>query len=140
MKKLDTITALACAVISNLVSCVDITKEDASSYEIYDGDGNVTGWYSAMTNSGENVQMEGRNINVRAYIEIPSHGDEYWGEVEFIVPNKKRSHFDSLKIKVGGNLYEDKCCMCNTYQFGDDIRDDIEDRYDKYKKLLICMM
>jgi hypothetical protein len=141
MKKLDTITSLACAIINNLVAYVDVTEDAASSYEIHDGDGKVIGWYAAMTNSGDNVQMGGRNINVRAYIEIPSHGNDYWGEVEIIVPDKKRSRFDSLKIKVSGDLYdEDKCCVCNTYRFGEDILDDIEDRYEEYKKLLIAML
>ena len=140
MRKLDTITTLASAVISNLVACVDVSRDDACNYELHDGDGNVIGWYSAITNSGENIQMGGRNINVRAYIEIPSHGDEYWGDVEIIVPDKKRSHFDSLKIKVTGDLYEENGMTCESHRNGEDILDDIEERFEEYKKLLINMM
>ena len=140
MRKLDTITALACSIVSNLVSCADITKEEASSYELYNDNGDVIGWYAAMTNSGNNVQMGGRNINVRSYIEIPSHGNDYWGEVEIIVPDKKRTRFDSLKIKVSGDLYEENGVTCESHHDGDDILEDIEDRYEEYKKLLIAML
>jgi hypothetical protein len=146
MRKLDTLTSLASAVINSIVADMDITSDEMSLYELYDDEGNVIGWYQSMTNKSVEEDF---NIFIRVYVEIPCKGNKFWGELEILTPNKKRSHFDSLKVKVDGNLYNDVSdesidenidtiytCSYN----GDDILDEIEDRYEVYKKLLVAMM
>lgn len=139
MRKLETISALASAVINNIVAGMDITSDEMSLYELYNDDGEVIGWYQSMTNNA----TEDFNIFIRVYVEVPSQGKDFWGELEFLTPNKKRSHFDSLKIKLDGELYSesgkintgtDACCA------GMEILDDIEERYDIYKRLLVTML
>lgn len=138
MRKLETISALASAVINNIVAGMDITSNEMSLYELYNDDGEVIGWYQSMTNNS----VEDFNIFIRVYVEVPSQGKEFWGELEILTPNKKRSHFDSLKIKLDGELYSESRCHTDTdtHCAGMEILDDIEERYEIYKKLLVSML
>ena len=139
MIKIETIAALACAVIKNIVATMDITSEEMTMYELYDDEANVIGWYQSMTNNA----VGDFNIFIRAYVEVPSHENSFSGELEILTPNKKRSHFDSLKVKLSGELYKDEDGVQTNFETiynGEDILDDIEDRYEVYKKLLVAMM